>query len=748
MAKQITAEKQEIYLTDEQRKVVNAVSSGFHVVIAPAGCGKTAVLTKRVIDFLEQSKPKNKALCVTFTDNATQEMLSRIYPNEDNKKAARVEVSTLHALCLKNLNNASPEKHPYCVLSDREMMHIIAYSLYISLTQARNLFIAKNTFPFPDKRRLRPQRVDARKIYKFLVIQFQKGKLDELSGMVYGLVRNVKISLEDYDKHPLDRYCAKNYDKSKWLSAKAQNEKEAVRDLFYNAVNKLAHTIAQESMGMSKDLLLYGDYNIYSIPDIPKPYWKHIIIAALLYNMIKMEKKLVDYDDMLCEGWKQLSSGETSINKYKYNWIQVDEAQDLTPLQIDVIKKLILNQDVANIVYFGDPNQSIFAFHGGNIQNFLDIAQFVKNQKGSIQFLETNFRSSERLIEFQRHFLRCFTQKKAVLDNYAVICGRNNNKENQTSDSRKSIRLKASGTIADVDIPIEKITARDTREETEIVIGKAREMLEFFIRNDEEGRSRHFVAVLFRTNEECQKFSQRLAECETGHVLFSNTPFLDYPELKECYNSLKGCQSADKICDFINIEKINNESQDYFLRCLRLYARQVLFNHINDSDVMELEADVNKMKEYISKLDKKDELLEKIFRADTPELFARKLLGSTIIVSTVHKAKGLTFDGVVIPSVVDGNYPYRTNTNIAQMYEDLRVFYVAISRASQKLVLSVPNKFRYKEIRKQHKKKTCDKNKHNRAYLTVPEKLVKVPGRMPKVQESEFIKQLARFFSN
>lgn len=60
-----------------------------------------------------------------------------------------------------------------------------------------------------------------------------------------------------------------------------------------------------------------------------------------------------------------------------------------------------------------------------------------------------------------------------------------------------------------------------------------------------------------------------------------------------------------------------------------------------------------------------------------------------LFVSTVHKAKGLEFENVIVVNVNDGIYPYFFNRNNSyRIKEDARKLYVAISRAKEKLIIS------------------------------------------------------------
>ena len=61
-----------------------------------------------------------------------------------------------------------------------------------------------------------------------------------------------------------------------------------------------------------------------------------------------------------------------------------------------------------------------------------------------------------------------------------------------------------------------------------------------------------------------------------------------------------------------------------------------------------------------------------------------------VFISTVHKAKGLEFDNVIVTSVIDGTYPFFKNHDKADILEDAPKLYVAISRTKRTLVLTMP----------------------------------------------------------
>ena len=65
-----------------------------------------------------------------------------------------------------------------------------------------------------------------------------------------------------------------------------------------------------------------------------------------------------------------------------------------------------------------------------------------------------------------------------------------------------------------------------------------------------------------------------------------------------------------------------------------------------------------------------------------------KSIRERVYVTTVHKAKGLEFDNVIVFDAADGRYPNAFNKSKKQDEEDARKFYVAMSRAKRRLYIA------------------------------------------------------------
>ena len=81
------------------------------------------------------------------------------------------------------------------------------------------------------------------------------------------------------------------------------------------------------------------------------------------YSKYKEENKLIDFDDILLLTYSALME-DNYQQKYHYSsykWIQVDEVQDLNPIQLAIIEKLVA-KDYYSVVYLGDERQAIYSF--------------------------------------------------------------------------------------------------------------------------------------------------------------------------------------------------------------------------------------------------------------------------------------------------------------------------------------------------------------------------------------------------
>ena len=124
-----------------------------------------------------------------------------------------------------------------------------------------------------------------------------------------------------------------------------------------------------------------------------------------LYVEYKRENQVIDFDDILLLTYKEMMNPDFTSKNYLftgYKWIQVDEVQDLNPLQLSIIEKLSSGNS-ATIIYLGDERQAIYGFLGanhGSIEN-------IERKCGDNVFnLSNNYRSPMYLLDMLNDYAR------------------------------------------------------------------------------------------------------------------------------------------------------------------------------------------------------------------------------------------------------------------------------------------------------------------------------------------------------
>ncbi|MCX7793248.1 MAG: ATP-dependent helicase [Thermodesulfovibrionales bacterium] len=118
------------------------------------------------------------------------------------------------------------------------------------------------------------------------------------------------------------------------------------------------------------------------------------------YYEILLEKKALDYDDLLIRAIELLSDPSfKSRYSRTMRYLLVDEYQDINPLQLKMLKML----SVDKIFAVGDPDQSIYSFRGANVENFIN---FEKEYPHAVKIvLDKNYRSQPFIVKASETFI-------------------------------------------------------------------------------------------------------------------------------------------------------------------------------------------------------------------------------------------------------------------------------------------------------------------------------------------------------
>ena len=332
----------------EQQAVIEA-SEGCHLVLAPPGCGKTAVLAERIVWARQHGVAFSQMACLTFTNRAARGMRDRIYERmPDATGLDELFIGNVHRFCSQFLfqNGIVPEQTT--VIDTDTSISILAD--YLGEDELRVLGDAKQ-----------------RQRYSSMI---------NLQHLMY--------------------QCAKQYPGELMVHRDAL-EPRLLKELCL--AFKLPYTQAS-----AIDLYQHADFyrDQHALLSNDAAWLLTAMYAAREYEHYKQVNDLLDFEDLLLFTYDALTSSlqpfgderKRSAGK-EYTWLQIDEVQDLNPLQMAIVDRITAPN--ATVVYLGDAQQAIFSFMGAQTDTLQQLHQRV-GEKGFHNFYQ-NYRSPKYLLD-------------------------------------------------------------------------------------------------------------------------------------------------------------------------------------------------------------------------------------------------------------------------------------------------------------------------------------------------------------
>lgn len=420
------------------------------------------------------------------------------------------------------------------------------------------------------------------------------------------------------------------------------------------------------------------------------------------YEETKKKYRKIDFEDMLIQCRDLFMKRPDILKKWqeKFQYILVDEFQDVNQAQYDVVRMLAAPQD--NLFVVGDDDQSVYGFRGAKPGI---MKEFMKDYPKARQILlDVNYRSSGYIV---KGALRVIGNNKIRF-------------EKKIEAFRKP----------DETVHVQEV--KDPVQEAEYVLERIREYRE-------KGVSYTEMAVLYRTNVDARAMSELMTEYQIPFVMkehlnniyehFIALDMISYLRLSQGeYDRKYFLQIANRPNRYLTRESMKTGNVSY--ESLRRYYR--------DKDWMvdridQLEWDMKMICDktpyaaiqYIRKRMGYDEFLKEYAayrKISSEDLFAvleeiwqnskgygtikewfehiesyGKMLKEQnkkngekegVNLMTMHAAKGLEFDTVFVIEANEGSCPYKKATADEEIEEERLLFYVAMTRAKRKLVIS------------------------------------------------------------
>lgn len=427
-----------------------------------------------------------------------------------------------------------------------------------------------------------------------------------------------------------------------------------------------------------------------------------------IYKQEMNRSKLIDFDDMvlLCRDLLVSRPETLKIWQERFQYILVDEFQDICPLQYEVVRLLARPQD--NLFIVGDDDQSIYGFRGSRPEIMLN---FTRDYPEAEQvLLDVNYRSRKDIVD---------VAGKLIAHNKARF------------DKKVRTQNEQLGGV--------KIYAFHSKL-------KQAENIALLIRQymEQPGARYSDIAILYRTNNHTVYTADRLMK-EGIPFSMKEKPrnIYDSAVAKDIIAYLRYALHEDSVEDFLRImnkpvryikrltvprkpfrmqELIdNNRSAGYVIQnILDLYDNLHFVLNLNPfsavnfirkgigyeaflkkqaleqgrdvskdfeelDELMQMAKDFETIPEWLEQIQNYDVVMQEIMQQERRQKQADNIDAVSMV--TMHASKGLEWKVVVLPDVNEGVIPHKKAVTDSELEEERRMFYVAMTRAKEYLFI-------------------------------------------------------------
>ena len=613
---------------NEEQKLPVLHKDGPLIVIAGAGSGKTRVLTYRIVHLINQGVDPFNILALTFTNKAALEMKKRISEITSESISRNIWMGTFHSIFARILRSEAP---------------LIGFP---------SNFTIYDTY-------------DSEKLISNIIKEFKLDKDHYKAKTIRNRISSLKnnfISVESYFNNP----------------ELIEIDKSSKRDQFGNIYNE---------------------------------YVKRCFKACVM-----------DFDDLLLKTNELLKKSPEALRKYqdKFKYILVDEYQDTNYSQYLIVKALADRHE--NLCVVGDDSQSIYSFRGANIDNILNFKKHYPDSK--TYKLEQNYRSTKNIVQAANSLINHNILKldKTIWTNNTtgdkIILNKSLSdseegryvssnifelKNNyQLKNSSFAVLYRTNAQSRSVEDALRKINidyqvfgglSFYQRKEVKDVLAYLR-LIENL--NDEEslrriinfpprgiGQTTLDKLVILSKDKDVSLF-ESISEIDRNSKMFNSRTIEKLENFKNLILSFKIYSSKNNAYETSNLVVHQTKLVDFYrndgtLESMnRIENIEELLNGVNDfiDQQFEIYEGDNSLSKYLQDV--------ALYSETDKEIKSEK-----VSLMSIHMAKGLEFPIVYVVGLEENLFPSIMSINSREeIEEERRLFYVAMTRAKEKLILS------------------------------------------------------------
>ncbi|MBR3738549.1 MAG: UvrD-helicase domain-containing protein [Eubacterium sp.] len=439
------------------------------------------------------------------------------------------------------------------------------------------------------------------------------------------------------------------------------------------------------------------------------------------YQKELLKSDAMDFDDMIFNTVRLLRENEDVLHLYQhqFKFIIVDEYQDTSYAQY--VLTYLLAGEYHNICVVGDDDQSIYRFRGATIENIMRFRERYEKEGLTVIQLELaeNYRSMQNILDAANSVIK-------------------NNKTRLADKHLKSYAGKEGDKVV-------LYTANNEMDEAQFIVDEINES----VRN---GRNYRDHAVLYRMNAQSRNIEIMFAKSGISYKIIGGNRFFDRKEIKDIIsyfalinntadnvrlqriinvpkrgigdtmfsyileiaslNSMTAFEVCEHADEFSKTSRSAGKLKDFcalirhFQQCLEdgmsvndllqeILEKTNYFEFLEEYDPVKAEDRKNNVSELSSMLIKYEEEDESFSLSDfledvalVSDIDSYNEDDDSVVLMTLHSAKGLEFPVVFIPGMEEGIFPGNQSLySDEELEEERRLAYVGITRAKEKLYL-------------------------------------------------------------
>ena len=617
-------------LNDDQKKAV-LHKNGPLIVIAGAGSGKTRVLTYRIVHLINEGVDPFNILALTFTNKAAKEMKKRISQSVGDSIAKNIWMGTFH-------------------------------SVFARILRSEASFIGYPT--------------------SFTIYDTQDSER-----LVSNIIKELKLNKDNY---------------------KAKQIRNRISSLKNNFISPEKY---------------------YSVPDLVEQdkisKREEFVTIYKRYNDRCFKASAMDFDDLLLKTNELLNKFPEILSKYqdKFRYIMVDEYQDTNYSQYLIIKSL--SDRYENLCVVGDDSQSIYSFRGANIDNILNFKKHYPNC--STYKLEQNYRSSNNIVQCANSLIKKnqFKLDKTIWtsneDGDKILVNKSQTdsdegrfiassifqeKNNEYLDNSSfAVLYRTNAQSRSIEDALRKINI-----EYQVFGG-----LSFYQRKEIKDVLAYLRLTQNQNDEESFRRIINFPPRGIGQTTIDkltlisekeNLPLFDSISKIKNYDIKINSSTIDKLENFQNLIlslKVFSNNNNALDTATHILNKSFIINYYKDEGSLEsfnrienIEELINGINDFMlgqNELYESDKSLSKYL--EDVALYSetdKNIESNKVSLMTIHMAKGLEFPIVYVVGLEENLFPSIMSINSREeIEEERRLFYVAMTRAEKKLILSYCN---------------------------------------------------------